>query len=153
MPICHSEMHGATKIKEWAAFLRKTRAFFDSRGLLEVMTDHVVPAGAFESTIDTLKVSWRGGSAELHTSPEIEMKTLIAANRLSIYQICRSFRDDPATPIHLREFTMLEYYRMNADYRALITDIKDLMNELSGKSLSFEEMTVRDAVKRYAGVD
>lgn len=149
----HTRMRGPREVKEWATFLKRLRAFFDARGLYEVTTDHVVPAGAFESTIDTLKVSWRGGSGELHTSPEIEMKGLLAADGLSIYQICRCFRDDPATPIHLREFTMLEYYRVGVEYRALIADMRELFEELAGKSLPFETLTVREAVLRHAGID
>lgn len=49
------------------------------------------------------------------------MKRVLAANEASIYQICRSFRDDPATPIHRVEFTMLEFYRMGFTLEQLIT--------------------------------
>ena len=146
-------LDGPRQIAAWSAFLRKLRAFFDSRGFFEVQTDHVVPAGAFEGTLDTLRVSWRGGTGELHTSPEIEMKRLLAADRLPIYEICRCFRDDPATPIHRREFTMLEYYRVDADYRRCLAEMRELLTELTGRALPFEEYTVAELVREKTGID
>jgi lysyl-tRNA synthetase class 2 len=136
-----------------AVFLRRVRAFLDSRGFTEVTTDSLVPAGAFEGTIDPLEVRFKGGSAELHTSPEIEMKRMISATLLPLYQICKCYRDDPPTGIHLREFTMLEFYRVNADYQPIMSDVRDLMNELAGRKLAFEEISVRDLVLRYTGID
>jgi len=141
------------KIADWAFFLRRLRQFLDGRGFYEVMTDHVVAAGAFESTIDALQVSWRTGKGELHTSPEIEMKALIAEEKLPIYQICRCFRDDPESPVHRREFTMLEFYRLNVAYDGVIQDVKELLNALSGRSLPFQTMTVREVVERCTGID
>jgi elongation factor P--(R)-beta-lysine ligase len=146
-------MDGPSKIAAWAAFLKQLRAFFDGRGFVEVQTDHLVPAGAFEGTIDPLQVRWSAGAAELHTSPEIEMKRLLAHHRVSIYQICRCFRDDPETPVHRREFTMLECYRVGADYRAIIADLRELFETLSGKALPWEEHTVSALVLRHTGID
>lgn len=146
-------MDETTKVKRWAELLQKLRGFFDSLGFTEVMTSCMVPAGAFESSIDPLKVSYSTGEAELHTSPEIEMKRLLAQTKLPIYQICKCFRDDPPTSTHLREFTMLEFYRPDTDYTTLRADMKALLNAMSDRDLSFEEISMRELVIRATGID
>lgn len=138
-------MNGSRNVREWASFQRRIRAWLDSRGYYEVSTNYVVPAGAFESTIDTLSVKWRRGSGELHTSPEIEMKRLIAETRESVYQICHCFRDDPTeTGIHLKEFHMLEFYRMGADEHALLDEVRAFFEHLAGRKLDLVMRSVAD---------
>jgi elongation factor P--(R)-beta-lysine ligase len=120
-------MDTVTTMRHWAGFLAQIRAFFDGRGFTEVTTRHLVPAGAFEGVIDSLQVRHSKGGGELHTSPEMEMKALLAQTGLSSYQICRCFRDDPLeTGVHGKEFTMLEFYRVDEDYAG----IRELMKEL-----------------------
>jgi len=143
----------ATKLKAWAQFLREIRAFLDERGFFEVSTDYLVQAGAFESTLDPLKVTYSTGHCELHTSPEIEMKRALAETNLSIYQICKSFRDDPITGVHQREFTMLEFYRISSDYRMTIQDMKELLQRVAHRTLNFEEYTIQEAFLRATGID
>ncbi len=147
-------MDGPQKIRDWAKFLKDIRLFLDSRDYIEVMTNHLVPAGAFESTLDCLKVNWSSGHGELHTSPEIEMKRLLAAHRVSIYQICRSFRDDPATPIHRIEFTMLEFYRMGFRLESLIQETIALFSQLAGAKFPAPvHASVTELLKEKTGVD
>jgi lysyl-tRNA synthetase class 2 len=146
-------MKTATKVKRWAKFLRSIRRFFDENGFFEVSTPLLVTAGAFEATIDCLHVQWNGGSAELHTSPEIEMKALLAETEFPIYQVTKCFRDDPPTGIHRREFTMLEFYRPGADYKVTQADMKSLFGYLNGAPLSFDEVTVRELFRQTTGID
>jgi len=146
-------MRVQTDLQKWAEFIQAIRGFFQAEGLLEVFTPTLVPAGAFEASIDCLQVSFEKGSAELHTSPEIEMKRLLAEHRTSIFQICKSYRDDPPTGVHLREFTMLEYYRVGADYTALMNDIRRLVIRLAGRELEFREVTMEEAVRESTGIE
>jgi len=128
--------------RPWSHFIKKTRTFFEERGFLEVFTPCLVPAGAFENAIDTLKVQGIRESCELHSSPEMAMKRVLAQEQCSIYQICHSFRDDPDTSIHFKEFNILEFYRPNADYLDTRQDIKNLLSFLSPKPLEFVEASV-----------
>lgn len=137
----------------WAEFIRKVRAFFDSRAFLEVFTPSLVPVGAFENAIDPLLVHFQGGTSQLHTSPEIEMKVILSEEKSAIYQICKCFRDDPDTAIHFKEFTMLEFYRPHCDYTATRKDMKDLIEALSGEALYFEELSVQHAFQKFAGIE
>jgi lysyl-tRNA synthetase class 2 len=146
-------MDERTKVKRWAECLREIRRFFDERGFFEVTTTSLVPAGAFESSIDTLKVSFGEGTAELHTSPEMEMKRVLADTHLPIYQLAKAIRDDPPTGVHKREFTMLEFYRPNCDYRTTREDTQEMFSRLTGGALNFEEISMRDLFLRTTGID
>lgn len=135
-------------IQRWALFLKKIRSHFDQKGYFEVTTPHLVTVGAFEGTLDPLKVSWNHGQAELHTSPEIEMKHLLSSVRLPLYQICQCFRDDLEGPHHSKEFTMLEFYRPEATYQDLIQEMKGLIGILSPSPLSIETYSIEEVFKR-----
>ncbi|MBI4406093.1 MAG: hypothetical protein HY537_18180 [Deltaproteobacteria bacterium] len=145
-------MH-VTKVKQWGEFLCQVRKFFNKRGFLEVTTPHLVSAGAFESTLDPLSCKWSNGTGELHTSPEFEMKLLLSEIRLPIYQICQCFRDDPPSPVHKIEFTMLEFYRPFVQYESTQTEMKQLLSTVSGRDLEFKEYTVNDLVLSCTGLN
>jgi len=105
----------------------------------------------------------------LHTSPELSMKKLIAAGSGSIFQICPVFRDEEVTPTHSMEFSMLEWYRVEADCNMVIKDSINVllaaMRAVTGTPVvtrggsefdlegPWEEITMKDAFKRFAGVD
>ena len=146
-------MTSATHSPEaWAHFIRKTRTFFEEKGFLEVFTPSLVPAGAFENALDTLKVRSSLGEAELHTSPEMEMKVLLAEVKRPIFQVCKCFRDDPNTAIHFTEFNMLEFYRPFETYETTRKDIRDLLETLAHKSFSFLEVSIEEVFKKYTGI-
>lgn len=123
----------------WSSFISNVREFFVQKGYLEVTTPILVEAGAFESSIDPLQVFWKGGKGELHTSPEIAMKELLAEIKTPIFQICKCFRDDFESPHHAREFTMLEFYEPGADYTRMKALVRELVTALSRSDLSFRE--------------
>src|SRR6202035_203959 len=58
----------------------------------------------------------------LRTSPEFACKKLLAAGEQRIFEFARVFRDREHGDLHLSEFTMLEWYRANADYDAVMAD-------------------------------
>ncbi len=117
------------------------------------MTPHLTPVGAFDASLDCLSVSGKHAWGELHTSPEIAMKGLLADAPIPIYQICRSFRDDPPSPIHWTEFTMLEFYEPNRTYRDVLNSTRNLFEAVIGHPLLFEEITVAETWRRWVGLD
>ena len=58
----------------------------------------------------------------LRTSPEFACKKLLAAGEAKIFEFARVFRDRERGDLHLPEFTMLEWYRANATYDAVMAD-------------------------------
>ncbi len=142
-------------ILAWARLLGQTRRFFDDRGFVEVWTPQLVSAGAFEAVIDPLRVA-PASLEELHTSPEIEMKAILAQMAQPprpIYQICKVFRDDPETEIHSKEFTMLEWYQPNATIEELKALTKTYLSSISATPLKFEEISISQKLLEKTGID
>lgn len=104
------------------------RSFFQSEGFLEVETPLRVLTVAPEHYIIPFTVNgWF-----LSTSPEMHMKRLLAAGYSKIFQICHCFRKDERGRFHNPEFTMLEWYRVGADYMKIVQDTELLVFNLAG---------------------
>lgn len=137
-------------LSERARVLRAIRAFFDARGFTEVETPVRIPAPAPEPHIDCPP----SGNWFLRASPELQMKKLLAAGMERIYQIGPCFRAGEKGRRHSPEFTMLEWYRANADYSQIAADAEELLVEvLKRDHADIQRITVREAYLRWAGWD
>lgn len=147
------------------------RDFFHSKGFLETRTPLLVPCPGMETHIRPFSVT-RTDSARktfLPTSPEFAMKRLLVGGLEKIFQICSSFRDEPNSPHHRPEFTMLEWYRAYAGYEEIMKDTEELYESLAmkffgepfinyqGKKISVKtpwpRLRVRDLFLEKSGVD
>ena len=141
------------RLEARARVLRAVRAFFDARGFTEVETPVRIPAPAPEPHIDCPP----SGDWFLRASPELQMKKLLAAGMERVYQIGPCFRAGEKGRRHSPEFTMLEWYRANADYAQIAADAEALVGEVlrPGAALPapFPRLAVREACLRWAGWD
>ena len=112
-----------------ARIINSIRRFFQSNRYLEIETPIRIPAPAPETHIDAVP----SGNRYLHTSPEILMKRMMAAGLDRIFQICRCFRDGERGRKHLPEFTLLEWYRADADYHDLMEETEALIGSIAGE--------------------
>jgi lysyl-tRNA synthetase class 2 len=124
-------------LQERARIIRQVRSFFDTRGYLELDTPLLSPDLIPESCLEVFETNLIRPSGEkkpywLIPSPEIWMKKIIAAHRVNVYQICKCFRNGESTGfLHNPEFTMLEYYTMDAGYEDSLKITEDLFAFLS----------------------
>jgi lysyl-tRNA synthetase class 2 len=96
------------------------------------------------------------------------MKKLLAAGERRIFQLAHAFRDRERSTTHHPEFTMLEWYRADADYRALMEDGEALLGvalAAAGRAAfiwhgrearpraPIERLAVAEAFARFAGID
>jgi len=132
------------------ALLRCIREFFFSRDFLEVDTPIRQPVIIPESNIIPLLADGQ----YLQTSPELCMKRLLAAGCERIFQICQCFRKDELGRNHLEEFTMLEWYRIDSNYRHLMLDCEELLQYLVVKFVArFAEVsTQNDRIAAALGI-
>ena len=150
-------------LRERARIVSAIRRFFDDRGFIEVETAVRIPAPAPEEHIDCPPVV---GGGYLRASPELQMKKLLAAGMGKIYQIGPCFREGEKGSRHNPEFTMLEWYRREANYLDIAEDLKSLVSSLmslTGRKdfrretkdsrEGFETLSVRDAYLQHAGWD
>jgi lysyl-tRNA synthetase class 2 len=147
------------------------RAFFKGRGFREVETPLLVAHPGMEPHLEVFEsglVTARGRRARafLTTSPEYAMKKLLAAGLERIFQITRAFRNrEEVSAGHNPEFTILEWYRAGADYRAIMADCEELLLALlDGSDLTYQgeaidcrppwpRLSVREAFLEHAGLD
>jgi len=148
-----------------ARAFRSIRDFFAQADFLEVHTPIRIPTPALEDYID----AEAAGSHWLRTSPELHMKRLLAAGYERIYQLGACFRAGESGQRHRGEFTMLEWYRANAGWRQVLDDCVRLFRQVAQAAIGtqqcpfrgqiidlaapWEEISVDEAFRRYAGVD
>jgi len=146
-----------------AAVIQAVRRFFQEHAYLEVDTPVRLPCLIPEAYIEPEEASgWY-----LQTSPEICMKRLLSAGIPRLFQICKCFRRHERGARHLPEFTMLEWYRSEADYTDLMTECEALFAFLAeaqdqrevvvgegrvGLAAPWERLTVAEAFSRFAPI-
>lgn len=136
-----------------AELLKKLRAFFEARSVMEVETPALSHAGVTDRHLTSFCVQPpRSGYLYLQTSPEFHMKRLLAAGSGDIYQLCKVFRDGEAGRRHNPEFTLLEWYRVGFDHQRLMREVTELVSTLLPDRVAEPEyLSYREAFERYAG--
>lgn len=150
-----------------AEALASARAFFASRGYLEVETPIAIPSPGLDLHLDAFEAVPTGVSAParrryLSTSPEYQMKRLLSAGRGRIFQITRAFRAGEAGERHNPEFTILEFYRPAAGFEAVLRDTEQLVARVTGGSVTIDgrridlspplpQIPLLEAFERFAG--
>ena len=114
------------------------REWFELQDFIETETPLLVSAPSPESQFSPIKTD----SGFLITSPEFQMKRLLAGGFEKIYQLARCFRKAESGPLHNPEFTMLEWYRSNEALEVLMSDIEQLVLHLS-KTITAENFPVK----------
>jgi lysyl-tRNA synthetase class 2 len=149
---------------ERAAILRAIREHFDARGFLEVETPLLVPSPGLDLHLDAFEVNSAGAPRFLTTSPEYQMKRLLADGYARIYQIGRAFRRGEFGARHNPEFSILEWYRAHAGIEDVMRDTEQLVAKITrGRVIlaertidttpPFARFTLVDAFAKYAGID
>ncbi len=157
------------RLEARARALAAARAFLVSRGYVEVETPTAVPSPGLDLHLDAFELAPMSASRKrfLSTSPEYQMKRLLAEGHGKIFQITRAFRAGERGERHNPEFTILEFYRPNAGVDAIMRDTEQLVARVTGGSVTiggghdpttisvmppFARMPLVEAFERFAGV-
>lgn len=154
------------------AVIDAIRSFFKKNEFHEVETPLLVECADPEPSIEPFASSLIQGEkiyrGYLTTSPEFSMKKLLSRGSGNIFQICKSFRNaEPVSSRHNSEFTILEWYRVDADYTDIMDDCENLLkfifDYLEGKKLlsdfrvdlssAWERISVAEAFEKYASIE
>ncbi len=143
--------------------VREIRAFFESRGFLEVETPMMqpIPGGAaatpFVTHHNALDID-----LYLRIAPELYLKRLLVGGFERVFEINRNFRNEGLSRKHNPEFTMLEAYWAYADFELMADLLEELISGLAA-SLSYSgpidwsrpwpRVRYHDAVRKAAGQD
>ena len=149
------------------------RAWFAGAGFLEVETAALQVSPGNETHLHAFSTGLIGPDTVnrpryLRTSPEFACKKLLAAGETRIVDFARVFRNRERGALHHPEFTMIEWYRANEPYEALMADCAAILAEAAraagSRRFSFrgreidpfaepQRITVAEAFARYAGID
>jgi lysyl-tRNA synthetase class 2 len=156
-----------------SAITKAVRAWFDEQGFAEVETGILQISPGNETHLHAPRTELRDSTGQgvtryLRTSPEFAAKKLLAAGEEKIFEFARVFRDRERGDLHLPEFCMLEWYRANATYEAVMADSIVIIAHAAQATgigrFSFrgrtadpfaepELLTVAAAFDRFAGID
>src|SRR5438552_5736908 len=156
-----------------SAIVRAIRAWFEEQGFTEIETGILQVSPGNETHLHAPRTELHradGGRSirYLRTSPEFACKKLLASGEQKIFELARVFRDRERGDLHLPEFTMLEWYRTNVTYDAVMADSIVIIAHAAQATgigrFSFrgriadpfaepELLTVAAAFERFAGID
>src|ERR1700720_4734642 len=155
------------------AISKAVRAWFDEQGFTEVETTILQVSPGNETHLHAPRTELVGADGSraaryLRTSPEFACKKLLAAGEQKIFEFARVFRDRERGDLHLPEFTMLEWYRADAPYDAVMADSVGVIaraaqatgigrfwfrGRVADPFAEPELLTVAGAFERFAGID
>ncbi len=135
-------------LKARAEILQKIRQFFIDRDVLEVETPLMSGATVTDPYLHSFPVRAKDKTYYLQTSPEYAMKRLLASGSGSVFQLCKSFRDDESGRFHNAEFTMLEWYHIGFDHHDLMNEMQDLLKLILGEC-SVEKFSYAKLFEKY----
>ncbi len=117
-------------VHQRAAVNAAVRAGLTARGYLEVETPmlQVVHGGA---TARPFRTHMNAFDLDLYLriAPELFLKRCIVGGLDKVFEINRNFRNEGADSSHSPEFAMLEFYEAHADYQAMATTTRELVQE------------------------
>jgi lysyl-tRNA synthetase, class II len=128
--------------------LSLVRRFLEAQGYVEVETPtlHPILGGAsarpFVTHYNALERDFY-----LRIAPELYLKRLLVGGFERVFEIARNFRNEGLSPRHNPEFTMLELYEAQADYRRMMEIAETLLETLAREINGTSEVVFRG--KRY----
>lgn len=156
-------------LRQRAAITRAVRDWFAAQGFVEVETGILQVSPGNEIHLHALRADLPGDEARyLRTSPEFACKKLLAAGEEKIVEFAKVFRGREDSPLHLTEFTMLEWYRANESYETIMADCAAVITRAAeaagttrfsfrGKALDPlmppQRLTVAEAFDCFAKID
>jgi lysyl-tRNA synthetase class 2 len=124
----HEAIHRRTKnlrLRHQAS--RAVRRYFDEADFVEVETPLIVPSPGLDLHLDAFEVPYQEELRYLITSPEYQMKRVLAGGLTRIYQLARCFRKGEVGAHHEPEFTLVEWYRAFAGSADVMADTEKLV--------------------------
>ncbi len=136
-------------LRRRSAILHQLRQWFLEQDFLEVDTPILTAHPGLEVHLQPIQAQVADQVRYLITSPEFHMKRLLSAGLERIYYLGKSFRDDERGHLHHPEFTMLEWYRTDAEPADLMSDVETIVALATGQQRQWVRISVREALARW----
>ncbi|MEP7166516.1 MAG: EF-P lysine aminoacylase EpmA [Candidatus Woesebacteria bacterium] len=151
------------------------RDFFKADGFLEIDSPLMVKSPGMEPYLEVFETTLIDDTQQkqrafLLTSPEYALKKLLVTGIPKLFSICKSFRNgEGLSRKHNPEFSIMEWYRTNADYTDIMKDCENVFVSLSQKlggstqwtyqgkvydiQTPWERISVKEAFEKYCEID
>ena len=129
-----------------SAIVHEIRAFFHSRGYVEVETPamQAIPGGAAAQPFKTFHNAL-GCEFYLRIALELYHKRLLVGGIDKLFEIGKNFRNEGLSRRHNPEFTMLEAYQAFGDYETMMETVESLIKHIAQKVLGTLVIEFKDA--------
>ena len=152
-----------------AKIIGEIRAYLNEKGFLEADTPILLPieigadARPFKTHHNALDLDMY-----LRIETELYLKRLIVGGFEKVYELGRIFRNEGMDSSHNPEFSTVEVYQAYVDYFEVMDFVEELYQRVAIKTCGslqvtfrgteidlskWERLTMKDAVKKYSGVD
>jgi elongation factor P--beta-lysine ligase len=149
-----------------------TAQYLRDKGYLPIDLPVLSPALVPESYLEVFETKFlyqaQRENLYLTPSPELFLKRLLAYGIGNCFYLGKSFRNaDPHATLHSPEFTMLEFYKVKADYMDIADEVMGLLRFIArkrgmedrilyqGEEISldhWEKLSVGEAFQKYARI-
>ena len=155
--------------------IKSIETYLDKNHFLKLDLPVLLPSLIPESYLEVFETEYRYMDTRqklyLTPSPELLIKRLLVDGIGDCYYLGKSYRNsEPASSKHLGEFTMLELYKVGANYMDIAAIVLEMLQEISLRQSAnrndikityqgikvdlsqWEKMTVAEAFQKYAGI-
>lgn len=148
--------------KNWQVFIELVRRVFREKSFLDVKTPSLVLCPGTEPSLESFETEYQLESKKrrlfLPTSPELNLKKLLAEGADKIFEIAPVFRNGEKTERHSPEFLMLEWYRSFAGLHRIKMDVIEVVERLAHElkvpgPTGHATYTVTDLFKTHCGFE
>lgn len=141
--ICNAESR--EKFKKRSKIIECVRYFLNQENFLEVETPmlHPIPGGAAARPFITHHNTY-DMDLYLRIAPELYLKRLVIGGFERVFEINRNFRNEGISTRHNPEFTMLEFYMANGDYKSGMSITEDLIEFVVFKNCGTSKIQFND---------
>lgn len=140
------------KYKRWLEFLEETHRHFQTKGYCKVKTPVLVSSPAMESSLKAYEL--KDERTFLPTSPEFSLKKLWFSGLADkLYELAPSFRKEEWGDLHLKEFTMLEFYIAHQDLDFLSEELLSYLKIFLGSDLEISCLSLPQCFLAFTGFE
>jgi elongation factor P--beta-lysine ligase len=160
-----TSLHNLEFYKRYIQFQQHIENYFQNKQYLKIDLPVLSPALIPESYLKIFETEFtyfdKKEKLYLTPSPELFLKRLLVYGIGNCYYLGKSFRNaEPDSDLHSFEFTILEFYKVNADYMDIAEEVLNMLRfiaeKLKYKKISFskwEKITVAEAFQKYSHVN
>ena len=156
-----AELQRQNRVLNWLVNPRALTLLQERSRITRYLRTQLEDAGAMEVETPMLQPQYGGASANpfvtrhqaldreffLRISPELYLKRLVVAGLPFIYEMNRCFRNEGMDRNHNPEFTLLEFYRADADWNWGMEFTEQLIGTLLNVPTPFARLDFRESIQ------